>query len=240
MATVERYSSEMRTHIRFHPGDIVSSVADSGAGPWSVEARDPEKLRAALGDVLLLPFAELFVWTDRLTTIGHLIHLNSQHVPDKSVAQARNLATLVAYAVGVMFEASHAIVKLRRAGIAGLIPQSIEWRELDALRKRWRDLAPLKDLRNNIAFHASEEKIRDGLDRYIARRRRLILVNGDGKLNMHSRHNLGPELLMAGLRYTRRDLRKALAQIAADHAALGDLAQTVFLQALAAKGLMRP
>jgi hypothetical protein len=57
---------------------------------------------------------------------------------------------------------------------------------------------------------------------------------------MYSQHALGSELILAGLRYTRRDLRRACEQIAADHGALGDLAEQVFIEVLNAKGLMRP
>lgn len=228
----------MRTCIKFYTGGIVSSVADGG--PWHVEARDPAKLRAMLGDELLIPFAELFIWTDRLAAIAHLLYLDSLHVPKKSVATARNTITLVTYAIGVLYEASRAILKLRRAGVSRLVPHSMHWIELDALRKRWRDALPLKDLRNQIAFHADPDKIRGGIERFIRKRRRLPLIGGDGPKKMHSHHALGPTLLLAGLRYTRRDLRRACAQIAADHGALGDLVEHLLIDVLNAKGLMRP
>jgi hypothetical protein len=228
----------MRTQIKFYTGGIVSSIAD--AGPWHAEARDPARLREVLGDDLLIPFAELFIWTDRLAAIAHLIYLDSTYVPKKSVAAGRNITTLVAYAIGVLYEAAHAIRKLRRAGVAGLIPHSVHWTQLDALRKRWSDALPLKDLRNQIAFHADPNKIRDGLERFVHKRRRLLLLRGDGPKKMYSQHALGPELLLAGLRYTRRDLRRACEQIVADHGALGDLVEQVFIDVLNAKGLMRP
>jgi hypothetical protein len=120
-----------------------------------------------------------------------------------------------------------------------LVPQSKHWTELDALRKRWKDALPLKDLRNQVAFHADGAKIRGGLERFIRKRRRLPLLKGDGPKKMHTRHALGPELLVAGLRYTRRGLRQACEQIAADHGALGDLTEELLYEVLRAKGLMR-
>lgn len=228
----------MRTRIKFYSGKIVSSVADGG--PWHVESRDPEVLRHALGDELLLPFAELFVWTDRLASIAQLLYLNSVHVPQRSVSSARNQITLVAYAVGALYEAAHAIRRLRQAGVAGLVPHSEHWKHLDALRKRWQSTLPLQNLRNQIAFHADEGKISDGLERFIRKRRRLPMIRGDSPKKMHSHHALGPELLLAGLRYTRRDLRRASAQIAADHVALGDLVEQLLIEVMRAKGLMVP
>jgi len=227
----------MTTRIKFYSGDIVSSVSDGGV--WRVEARDPAKLRATLGDVLLIPFAELFVWADRLAAIAQHLHLDSLHVPRESLAAGRNGVTLVAYAVGVIYEASGAILKLRRAGVARLIPYSTHWTELDDLRKRWQRL-PLSDLRNKIAFHADPDKIRAGLDRFIRKHRRLPLVEGDGPKRMHSSNSLGPRLLHAGLRYTRRDLRRVSQQITADSGALGDLGEHVLLEVLNAKGFMKP
>ena len=110
---------------------------------------------------------------------------------------------------------------------------------LDDLRRRWQQL-PLKDLRNQIAFHADPNKIRDGLDRFIRKHRRLPLVEGDSPEKMYSSNSLGPRLLHAGLRYTRRDLRRASEQIAADSGALGDLGECVLIEVLNAKGLMKP
>jgi hypothetical protein len=229
---------EMRTRIKFYTGGIVSSISD--AGPWHAEARDPAKLRAGLGDDLLIAFAQLFIWADRLAAIAHLMRLDSLHVPKGSVAAKRNIATLVAYSIGVLYEAARAIRRLRRIGVAGLIPNSVNWKQLDALHKRWWDTFPLKDLRNQIAFHAEESKIRDGLDRFVRKRRRLLLLQGDDSKKMCSQHTLGSELILAGLRYTRRDLRRVCEQIAADHGALGDLAEEVFIEVLNARGLMRP
>jgi hypothetical protein len=113
---------EMKTRIKFYTGDIVSSVSD--AGPWHAEARDPAKLRAVLGDDLLIPFAQLFIWADRLAAIAHLMRLDTLHVAKGSVAAKRNIATLVAYSVGVLYEAARAIRTLRRLGVGGLIPYS--------------------------------------------------------------------------------------------------------------------
>jgi hypothetical protein len=227
----------MSIRIKFHAGNIVSSVDD--AGPWFVEARDPARLRVALGDDLLIPFAQLFVWTDRLAAIAHVLYLHRLHVQTKPLTTDRDAVAMIAYGIGVLYEASRAIWGLRRAGIAGLIPYSTNWSELDALRKRWRDQLPLKDLRNQIAFHVDPEKIRAGLDRYIRKNRRLLLVGGDRHMAMYSSTALGSRLLSAGLRYTLRELRRASRQISADHSALGHLSEKVLIEVLEAKGLMK-
>jgi hypothetical protein len=223
--------------MRFYSGQIVSAFLNDGS--WYLEARDVSALRAALGDELLIPFAQLFIWTDRLTSIAQLMDLSNKHVAQK-VATTRNNVTLVAYAIGALYEAARAIRDLRRAGVGGLIPHLQHWKDLDALRKRWWDALPLKDLRNQIAFHAEADKIRIGLDRAVRKRRRVPLVRGEGPKTVHCLHGLGGELILAGLRFTPRGLRRASEQIAVDHAALGDLVEHVFIAVMQAKGLMRP
>lgn len=227
----------MTVRIKFYSGSIVSSVDD--AGPWYLQARDVAKLRAELGDELLVPFAELFLWADRLAAIAHLLHLNKEvGFARTSLTTERDAGALIAYGIGAVYEAAHAILKLRRAGVRRLVPHSKSWAELDAMRRRWRDQLPLRDLRNEIAFHASPDKIKAGLDRYVRKRRRLLIVGGDRQVAMYSTTALGPRLLFAGLRFTRRALRSGSDYIARDIATLGSLTEQTFIDVMNAKGLM--
>ena len=116
------------------------------------------------------------MWADRLAAIAHLLSLNDESVPKRSLTNERDAAALIANGIGALYEASDAIRRLCRAGVERLVPHSTSWVGLDALRKRWRDQLPIRNLRNQIAFHASSDKIRAGLDRYVRKRRRLLIT----------------------------------------------------------------
>lgn len=187
---------------------------------------------------MLVHFAQLFIWADRVESITHLLYVNDVVVRGRAIPHMRNLHFLMWSTVGALYEASEALRLLRGAGIEALIPNSSTWKELDALRVRWRSREPFKSLRNTGAFHAETGPISRAMDHFCRRDRRRLLAQSESSKAVDASLALGTELLLAGMGASRHRLRLTIEQLFQDHKTFSDRVRQLFVEVLQAKGLM--
>lgn len=102
-----------------HGSIIFTEHAD---GSWTVETKELGKIASALGEALVVAFLRLFVWADRLQSLGGFVmRLDSK--AEKSYL--RDLHAIAWTAAGVVYEAADAIQALEAAGIESKTGQSI-------------------------------------------------------------------------------------------------------------------
>ena len=251
----------MRTFVDFHPGHIVIEHSREHGGrkstvvAYKIEARDVRLLVEHLGPKVLVAFAQLFVWADRLAMLAQALKLNADHVTADSVAQRRNHVAIAFFAMGVMAEASKPVAVLEREGVGTVIPGSQAFARLVEMRKRWRHPG-LKRYRDKVAFHADADLIWSGISRYSRRKEhgrrcglnggcsedcktnRLVVARGDGEAVLNSSLQMGSELLLVGLRVTEAEYAQAASHLADDHGRFHHRVERVFLEVLSAKGLL--
>jgi hypothetical protein len=159
------------------------------------------------------------------------------------------------FAAGLIFELREGIAQLNVVGLRARLGREG--------RKRWTRLARLaklkyedtvRQVRNCLAFHIGDERVaRRGIQRLAAKRRKLVISTGDGSANVQARHDLGVDILLAGIEIrrrswplhtpnsrrpiTRRDLAAALREASDNHFVLvGGLLEEIFIDALTQAG----
>lgn len=203
-----------------------------------LEVRSLPRLRALLGDMVLVGFVRALNATERLDGFLQLMRLNREHKKVSALAADRNHRLLVFLAFGTLYEAMHALDVLHGAGIKSLVGRDSEaWANLDAMRKRWDRNPMLGVFRHKFAHHLGDNAdVLRGLDGL--GNRRLVMFATDGEGNTGD--STFPFAFEAALRGCVPDSAKfvaALEPAVDDQAAFRHSIQVLFASALEAVGV---
>jgi hypothetical protein len=225
----------VKTWIKSYPGHVVSTLDQNDS--WTIKARDVAALRKAVPDKLLVTFARLFAWADRLATVAHMMKLNEDPacVSPESVSVVRNRISLAVFAMGALHEAAIAVAALEQQAVGALVPHSKHWPELAKMPRRWRRRFP--DLRNRLAFHADASKIWAGLAHYSRSGEPLIIAQGSGLRYVDGSLQMGQELLLVGMRMSVTRFNRIAHLLAADHGHFNERVEGLFIEVLNAHGV---
>ena len=195
------------------------------------------QLDEKMGRDALNAFCRCFVHLDRLTSAISCKYTSEQYHSQGSVAYGRDLNAMVWFAIGSFHELSHAIRDLRSAlAKRGLLDSGCDqWIKLRDLEKRWQDDKFYRKMRNSGAFHVDKDVIDKGLD-VLVKQRNVTLAEG-GQTRVESRLWLGYLALHNGLGLNRESYGKLLDMMMADHEAVADSIQRVFILATKAAGI---
>lgn len=178
--------------------------------PWRIVAENIGVLRAVFGDELLAAFARCFSAADRMMTIYDCILLNEAHCEERSVRRLRNLNVLGFFSVGLVVEFQEGIQALEDAGIESRLTSA--GAERLARLRRFRELeseSALKAVRNQAAFHLGlQETALRGIERLASDGRPAVLMSGDGQSKVEGRHDVGIEIMLAGINARPRGVPK--------------------------------
>jgi hypothetical protein len=207
--------------------------------PLRLETRDLPMLRQMLGDNLLVGFVQGFNAAERIDSYMHLLEMNWEVAKKDSVAQVRNLRTIVFAMFGMLYEAMDAIESLHRAGMNGMVEQSfLPWKRLQEMRVRWEKDPMLKRMRHGLGHHlGDDEEIRAGLSRIKPGKRIAVFETDGGSMRMDSAYPIALEVLMRGMNIEDKDFSAFASRAREDQSDLGLCLQTLFAELLRRKSV---
>lgn len=233
-ASEGRQAKDREMKITNHGSIIFTEHADSS---WTAETKELGKIASALGEALVVAFLRLFVWADRLQSLGGFVmRLDSK--AEKSYL--RDLHAIAWTAAGVVYEAADAIQALEAAGIESKVSDKEDWKALHEMGERWRADTVLIRLRNNIGFHIDPKVMLKGLQSAIKTGQSITIMQGDTPKAGHAYLSSGITLLIEGLAQTGiapKDLERAITITRDDHVRLSSLVQSVLARAMTDAGL---
>jgi hypothetical protein len=185
-----------------------------------------------------------------MMTIYDCILLNQRHVGEATVRRQRNLNTLGLFSAGLVFEFREGLRALRDLGIASRLSDNGRERLVRLLQ--FADLGhedALRQLRNAAAFHIGEREIAlRGIKRLAEEGRELVIASGDGAPRVEGRHDLGIEVILAGInvrpagvpkntphsnqRLSKEELEGAIAEASDGHMAVVEWLDDLFMDLL--------
>jgi hypothetical protein len=130
------------------------------------------------------------------------MNLNATHIGVDTVRGERNLTTLGFFSTGLVFELREGIEELRDLDLPSrLSAQGLQrWKQLVEL-SALKNSATISQLRNCMAFHIGDQRVAaDGIVNLAAEKRKLVLASGDGPAKVEGRHDLGGDVILAGIR----------------------------------------
>jgi hypothetical protein len=210
--------------------------------PKSVELRLPQKVRAMLGDRLMIGFVQAFNVAERFDSLLHLVKLNAEGVPQGSIAWARNLRLLAFLHYGALYEAIEAMQSLSGGGAKGVVGADYEpWRRLAAMLKRWEKDKILRLLRHQFGHHlGNPDVIKRGLDR-LESGKKVVVFDTDGNgLRLDSSYPMALQVLLSGVAIEASDMVVVMNGAHDDYSVFGDLVQRLFWEVLRQKGVRLP
>jgi hypothetical protein len=181
-------------------------AVDHGGGVRSIYAGEPMRhclevdasvLCERFGTRLVAAFLRLMAGTGRIASLLHLIRLNSNHAPPKSVAKERNfqLAALLTWAY--LNELTVVLNDLSGAGIARHLTDPKPWAVLQQLQRHWERDARAT-MRDNVMFHLGfKDETQKQMDEQAKAHMPLPLVERDvGHADTFMRFTAGDALVM--------------------------------------------
>lgn len=215
---------------------------------WKIEARDIPKVRAALGDTLLIGFVQAFDAADRLASLTDLREMNlasaKTYRTPKSPQYNRNRWYLLALIFGTLYEVKKALDLINGKGVGGKLGAHESWLRLDAMRKRLNREPIVKDFRLNLAAHlGDEETIKKGLDSYEDKgsykdRGEATLYEAEDPGSLaNSSFPLARDIVFAGLAIEEEDFTACLDRVALDMGRFPQDLQVVFADCIQAHGI---
>lgn len=192
-------------------------------------------------DQVLADILRLLELANRLTAMGHLSMLNSEHAdPELKYSANRNLLAIALTSAGYLAEVGNVVLSLRRAGITRHLSgeASTAWKELESIRKRVHREDGARKLRNKVGFHIDRDTMLEGV-RGLESDEEVYLAAGDSLEAAHWHFDVATTTLLVGIGWLDAngnpepdELGPVLRQIADDQCAVGQHVQPLLFELL--------
>jgi hypothetical protein len=212
-------------------------IREAGTQRWTVEISEFARFREVLGPDVLNAFSRCFVHADRLTSLVGFAYLSEQRYGMHSRPFTRDLQTMVWFVVGTLRELATAIRDLRSALAkrGALDANSAPWITLREVEKRWEDDPFYREMRNIVSFHVNPDVTEKGLQA-LAKRGRVVIIEGDGEPQQNLILRLGLESLSMGFDMDVNGFERLMMSVGKDQGVASTI-QEAFLLALHKAGI---
>ena len=219
------------------------------------EIRDVGAFRRAVGDDLVVGFAQLFTAVNKLDALHCLMDLNGRpSVPvdghpggahdGDSISASKNRMVIGTFIWGVFHELFDAIETLQKAKLTTVLRKGrdrtamLSWKHLRCVGHAWRDDLE-ETVRNQLAFHLGDRDVmKSGLSSW-PQDRPLVFSTADGTSRVRRQFGMGFDLLFHALEISNEDIDR-LAEQGIEHSDVADHAMNVFFGVLHALGAEIP
>ncbi len=218
---------------------LLTPAASATRDRHKVEIRDIAAFRDALGSDVVTGFIRCFVHVDRLQSLISYIFISRAYYGDDAIPFARNLQTMVWFAVGTLRELAHAIRDLRSAmNKRGILDKNTRaMQRLREVERKWDRVAFFRDKRDEAAFHVDAGVIDDGLEAIIRDLGPNTILYEASARHMDAMFiSLGTLALINGVVTDLPEFEKFVSTVGKDHG-IGDAVMEAFIDALNAAGV---